>query len=200
LRCRCEDDAVVPGDAKHRTRNDCCDRSPDMRSPSRGASRPSSAINNPPSEKSEGAGKTGCALHPRSRVHKCTKRRTRAYRFSGGNPAFPAQWFTAYSALSPVTGLSCHRRLARLHAKLDTSVGVSGPHDFAVRISTFRQARIHVHRIPFPTSVTTAKRPSCGNRMAGVLDLICPTGPAEYFSQRVWTEQQPSSVLICPPG
>ena len=30
--------------------------------------------------------------------------RTRAYRFSGGNPAFPAQWVTAYFALSPVTG------------------------------------------------------------------------------------------------
>ena len=37
-------------------------------------------------------------------------KRTRAYRFSGGNPAFPAQWVTAYSALAPVTGLSCHRR------------------------------------------------------------------------------------------
>src|ERR1700680_2851465 len=42
---------------------------------------------------SEGAGNTGCTLHPRSRVQKCTKKRTRAYRFSGGNPAFPAQWF-----------------------------------------------------------------------------------------------------------
>src|ERR1700712_4560222 len=27
------------------------------------------------------------------------KKCTRAYRFSGGNPAFPAQWFTAYSEL-----------------------------------------------------------------------------------------------------
>ena len=36
-------------------------------------------------------------------------KRTRANRFSGGNPAFPAQWFTAYFALAPVTGLSCHR-------------------------------------------------------------------------------------------
>jgi hypothetical protein len=27
------------------------------------------------------------------------------------HPAFPAQWFTAYSALSSVIGLSCHRRL-----------------------------------------------------------------------------------------
>src|SRR6201747_705565 len=42
--------------------------------------------------KEEGAGKTGCALHPRSRVQNCAKKRTRAYRFSGNTPAFPAQW------------------------------------------------------------------------------------------------------------
>jgi hypothetical protein len=30
--------------------------------------------------KTEGAGKTGCALHPRSRVQICAKKRTRAYR------------------------------------------------------------------------------------------------------------------------
>jgi hypothetical protein len=41
----------------------------------------------------EGAGKAGCALHPRSRVQMHIGKRTRAYRFSGGNPAFPAQWF-----------------------------------------------------------------------------------------------------------
>src|ERR1700712_3358491 len=41
----------------------------------------------------EGAGKTGCALHPRSRVQDSARKRTRAYRFSGGSPAFPAQWF-----------------------------------------------------------------------------------------------------------
>jgi hypothetical protein len=63
-----------------------------------------------PSWKVEGAGKAGCALHPRSRVQNAYRKRTRAYRFSGGNPAFPARWFTAYFALSPVTGLFCHRR------------------------------------------------------------------------------------------
>src|SRR5674476_1018906 len=31
---------------------------------------------------------------------------------TGITPAFPAQWFTAYSALSPVTGLVCHRHFA----------------------------------------------------------------------------------------
>jgi hypothetical protein len=44
--------------------------------------------------------------------------------------------------------------------KLDASVGASGPHDFAVRIRRVRHERICVHRIPPPTSVTIAKRPS----------------------------------------
>jgi len=96
----------------------------------------------------EGAGKTGCALHPRSRVQSAQKKRTRAYRFSGGNPAFPAQWFTAYTALSPVTGLSCHRRRRNRFRRLDASVGASGPHGFAVRIRCSRQSHRRVHRIP----------------------------------------------------
>ncbi len=62
--------------------------------------------------------------------------------------------------LSPVTGLVCHRRLALLLARLDTSVGASGPHDFAVRVGAIRQRRRRVHRIPPPTFVTIAKRPS----------------------------------------
>jgi hypothetical protein len=43
-------------------------------------------------------------------------------------------------------------------AKLDASVGASGPHDFAIRISAVRRQHIRVHRIPHPTSVTIAKR------------------------------------------
>ena len=47
---------------------------------------------------------------------------------------------TAYSALSPVTGLCCHRRPcdAQHHHELDASVGASGPHGFAVRDSITR--------------------------------------------------------------
>ena len=74
-----------------------------------------------------------------SRARLC-KKRTRAYRFSGSSPAFPAQWFTAYNALSPVTGLSCHRRRRKLvSVDLNASVGASGPHDFAVRFRRSRQ-------------------------------------------------------------
>jgi hypothetical protein len=47
-----------------------------------------------PSSKQEGAGNAGCALHPRSRVQwVLVEKRTRAYRFSGEHPTFPAQWF-----------------------------------------------------------------------------------------------------------
>ena len=56
---------------------------------------------------------------------------------------------TAYFALSPVTGLFCHRRPAENPAKLDTSVGVPEPHDFAVRISIIRPARIRA-RLTLP--------------------------------------------------
>ena len=68
---------------------------------------------------------------------------------------------TVSFALSPVTGLSCHCHLADTSAKLDASVGASGPHDFAVRLK--RRSSLSassVHRIPRSTSVTIAKRPS----------------------------------------
>jgi hypothetical protein len=60
---------------------------------------------------------------------------------------------TAYFVLSLVTGLFCHHRLADTSAKLDASVGASGPHDFAVRAGITRQL------MP-PTSIASrAQRP-----------------------------------------
>src|SRR5947208_12903947 len=99
---------------------------------------------------SEGAGNAGCALHPRSRVQKCAKMRTRAYRFSGDIRHSLRNGFTAYFALSPVIGLCCHRRPSEALAssELDASVEASGPHDFAVRI-TRRSSKAHP-RPPHP--------------------------------------------------
>jgi hypothetical protein len=51
---------------------------------------------------------------------------------------------------------------------LNASVEASGPHDFAVRVGAVRHGHFHVHRIPRPTSVTTAKRPSCGHETADI--------------------------------
>jgi len=71
-----------------------------------------------------------------------------------------AMVLTVSSVLSPVNGLSCHRHLADTSAKLDTGVVMSGPHGFAVRSGALRRVRRRVHRIPHPTSVTIAIRPS----------------------------------------
>src|SRR5271170_1857231 len=55
-------------------------------------------------------------------------------------------------------------RKTREHLReLSACFGAPEPHDFAVRFKL--RASTHsrsVHRIPPPTSVTTAKRPSCG--------------------------------------
>jgi hypothetical protein len=111
-----------------------------MRSHSRGAMRPRFASTHPPSKR-EGAGKAGCRLHPRScarKAHEWTTGSTGSLRLS------LREWFTAYFALSPVTGLfatvalriddpSRTRWAGCISARLDASIGASGPHDFAVR-------------------------------------------------------------------
>src|ERR1700755_1382462 len=114
----------------------------DMRPHSRGAMRPSFAVVFT-LEKQEGAGKTGCALHPRSRVQKATVKN--AHEHTGSAEAVRPSLrngFTAYAAISSATNSACHRR-----CRLDGSsnpVGsispptawhqqrVSGPRGFAV--------------------------------------------------------------------
>src|ERR1700730_17167293 len=104
-------------------------------------------------ENNEGAGNAGCALHPRSRVQNCAKKRTRAYRFSGGDPTFPAQWL--YGLLRALPGVSAF--LASVAFGSGTSAPgradlppkdvtptteASGPHDFTVRFSIVRQRTV----------------------------------------------------------
>jgi hypothetical protein len=79
-------------------------------------------------------------------VHK--KVRTRAYRAAEAIRHSLRNGFTAYSALSPVIGLSCHRRRRATSRQLGASVEASGPHDFAVRFDAVRQGHLHVHRDP----------------------------------------------------
>src|ERR1700675_2658640 len=90
------------------------------------------------------------------------QKRTRAYRFSGGNPAFPAQWFTAYIVLSPAIGLSCHRRQRCYHRGLAAAVEASGPHAFAVR-SRLRQ---RLRRAWYPSAEALAKAGSHAVRLS----------------------------------
>ena len=59
-------------------------------------------------------------------------------------------------------------------------------------------APVSVHRIPLPTSVTIAKRPSCGGGTRGKMLLICPTAQANA-SATCWHDGQISSkqVIAC---
>ena len=78
-----------------------------------------------------------------------------------GHPAFPhTMVLTVSFVISPVIGLCCHRRLARLSAKLDASVEASEPHDFAVRVQHRSSAVLTLASIASrPASVTIASAP-----------------------------------------
>jgi hypothetical protein len=74
---------------------------------SRGAMRPSCAR---PLAQNRGRGERRVPLHPQPRVRSVESTRVSHYRFSRFHPAFPhAMVLTAYSVLSPVIGLVCHR-------------------------------------------------------------------------------------------
>jgi len=99
---------------------------------------------------------------------------------------------TAYSALSPATGLSCHRRQrdAKHHRRLDASVGASGPHGFAVRNNIIRPrdhySRLTLPRPPHPAPNVHDDRDTslfgCGTGRACRDDL--PDGEREIFFQK----------------
>ena len=147
-----------------------------------------------------------------------------------GTPGIPARnGFTAYVALSPVTGLFCHRhqRICGLSApgwadmpfrELDASVGASGPHDFAVRSNISRQHagdRSQVFRPALRShcaqnaAASTASLPYvCDDHdtpllwggMREVLEMIWGVRKQKYFCKRDWTRRMHEASLICPSG
>ena len=76
------------------------------------------------------------------------RKRTRAYRFSGGNPAFPARWVTAYCALSLVTGFLATIIGGILLANLTPASGRQDHTASPSAMAAFVVRRRHVHRIP----------------------------------------------------
>ena len=136
------------------------------------------------------------------------EKRTRAYRFSGGNPTFPAQWLYGLcrdlpgdefvlspssadmDCLSPV-GPTRLRRLStsngcQNHTVLPyaTTPFVCAP--FAAHGSFANPPCDHITRLtpprpphPIPTFGDDGQRPFLGDRMAGVLKMICPTAKAK---------------------
>ncbi|MGJ4887308.1 hypothetical protein ACQR1Y_03915 [Bradyrhizobium sp. HKCCYLRH3099] len=89
-----------------------------------------------------------------------------ALRLIRGLPGAPGFWATIPGAIAL--------------RQVDTSIGVSGHHDFTVRIMLFvratdHAAASHAHRSPGSTFVTIAIRPFHEPGIAANIGLICPT-------------------------
>jgi hypothetical protein len=157
----------------------------DMRPHCRGARRPSFASVAALKEK-EGAGKTGCALHPRSRAQLHIKKH--AHEHTGSAEAVRPSLrsgFKAYSALSPVTGLSCHRRLREvvLPANLTPASGRQDHTASPSATPALVSRKLRVHRIP-PRVRDDRDPPLSPGETGGFKSLICPAREAEYFRFR----------------
>jgi hypothetical protein len=141
--------------------------------------------------KTEGVGNAGCQAHPQPRVLSSGSMHTSIHSEVAKTSGIPTQWFTAYSVLSPAIGLFCHRRpWSNLH-ELNASVEASGPHGFAVRVSTVRYRHLHVHRIP-PRVRDDREPPLRWDETAVICEVIWVGCEEEYFCGRGWTA--PKSV------
>jgi|SRR4051794_14210383 hypothetical protein len=152
---------------------------------SRGANAPEVCENFPPFPR-EGRGECRVPTHPQPRMQS-----KKAYELvttgKPDDPAFPhAVVLTVSFVISPVIGLDCHRRFARLSAKLDASVEASEPHDFAVRVQPRSSAVPNsVHRIS-PRVRDDRERPSVGRD--GAIRKVFRVGEeATYFFGLGWT-------------
>src|SRR5712671_5696388 len=92
---------------------------------------------------------------------KIAKKRTRAYRFSGGNPAFPAQWFYGLLRALPGDQACLTPSPALLLADLTPASGRQNDTTSPYASGRARLARCRVHRIP-PRVDDVGQRPSFG--------------------------------------
>jgi hypothetical protein len=115
------------------------------------------------------------------------KKRTRAYRFSGGTPAFPARWL--YGLLRALLGDRLVATVAlrkNLPRNLTPASGrqdhTTSPYASAAHVNrSFR-----VHRIP-PRVRDDRDPPLSSGEPGGIKRLTCPIREAIYFFARDWT-------------
>ncbi len=118
--------------------------------------------------------------------------RTRAYRFGGITPAFPAQRLYGLYEFAPVTGFLATVIPGKqmLPLRLDASTGASGPHDFTVRSGIVRPhiaARNTIASIATSPNVCDDGRRPSGGKGCGVMAVIWGRREAECFSCEDWT-------------
>jgi hypothetical protein len=131
------------------------------------AARCARGVQESPAQKQRARGKPGVRC-TRGRAWCVVNTRVSHHRFTGSIRLSPRNGFNGFLRALPGDRAGLSPSPAQIAPrKLDASVEASEPHDFAVRVGAASSARRRrVHRIPPPTSVTTAKRPSCEDRMA----------------------------------
>jgi hypothetical protein len=108
------------------------------------------------------------------------ERCTRAYRFGGRIPAFPAQWLYGLLRALPGERLFCLRCQRDTSRQRNASTATSEPHDFTVRIRRAVTRAISVHRIS-PHVRDDREAPLIRRETGGVMPMIWVRTKAEYF-------------------
>src|SRR5882757_6116449 len=93
---------------------------------------------------------------------KIAKKRTRAYRFSGGNPAFPAQWFYGLLRALPGDQACLTPSPALLIADLTPASGRQNDTTWPYASRPRSSRALPASTASLPAFVTFAKRPSVG--------------------------------------
>src|SRR3979411_3102714 len=97
------------------------------------------------------------------------------------HPAFPAQWLYGLYEFVLVTGFLATIIIGSFRLRqLDASTGASDPNDFTVRKCRARQSQPSRPPLPAPR-LRRWPTPLWWDRMAGVMELICPTLQRKYF-------------------
>ena len=142
-----------------------------------------------PSEKQRAQGMPG-ARCARSRVWCVESTRVSHHGHTGNTRHSPRNGFTAYIALSPVTGLSCHRHPRKLPSANLTPASGRQDHTTSPSASgALRRCAPSASTASRLTSVTIAKRPFVGTGRGELVEMICPTAKAEYFFDQDWTDK-----------
>jgi hypothetical protein len=131
----------------------------------------------------EGAGKTGCLLHPRSRVRFALTKVHTSIQGSGNTPAFPAQWLYGLLRALPGERLFCLRHPREASLLQDLAPAPRRPNHttspYASGAYVYRAIR--VHRIS-PRVRDDREAPLICRETDGVMRLIWARTKAEYFS------------------
>ncbi len=151
---------------------------------------PEFCVKSSPSKNSRAQGKPGahCTRSP------CAKGRKHTVVTTGTPDTRPSlrDGFTAYSALSLVTGLSCHHRLRDTSRKLERQRRGVRTTRLCRRCSAARPHAIGAATPPRPSHPKPYVRddretPLARERDGGDMDLIWEKGEADYFSDGDWT-------------